>query len=144
VSEIKDIRKQDSVYYFGIAAGLIFIVAVIIYKGANMDQYLSDGLYDCYIRKTTGIICPGCGMTRAVRALFNLKLVKSSLYNLIPVYGLFCYLFLMIKETCHRLIGSRGVSERLFLNLVFIGIGLGIIQWIVKLILMYGFRIKML
>lgn len=38
----------------------------------------------CSIRDKYGIYCPGCGGTRAVKALLQLDIIKSIYYNPIP------------------------------------------------------------
>lgn len=138
------IRNRDYIYKVGIIIGIILIVAITLFRTTDIERYITGGMPECYFRKISGVICPGCGMTRAVKSMFKLKFVKSMLYHIIPVYSLVCFIYLMIKETLHKINGSKKVTERLFLNLIYVGIGLDLIQWMIKLVCIYVFKIKML
>lgn len=46
---------------------------------------IAELLPPCKIHLYTGLLCPGCGNTRAVTALAEFKLIESFLYNPIPL-----------------------------------------------------------
>ena len=144
MKRIDKLNKSDFIYLSGILIILLFVAFAALYNAMDLEKYITGHLPECYFRKTSGIICPGCGMTRAVKNMLNFKFLKSSLYHIIPVFGCVCFGFLMIKETLHRTIGINGVTEKLVLKLVYVGIALDLVQWIIKLICIYVFGIIML
>lgn len=50
----------------------------------------------CVFRKATGIYCPGCGSTRALRALFEGDFFAALRYNPLSVAFLFALPFLLV------------------------------------------------
>jgi hypothetical protein len=50
----------------------------------------------CIFRKATGIHCPGCGSTRALRALFQGDFLAALRYNPLSVAVLFALPFLLV------------------------------------------------
>ena len=60
----------------------------------------------CLIKKILGIRCPSCGLTRAMRCLFQLDILSSMKYNilsvpliLILIIEIFIFLLDKIKQT---------------------------------------------
>lgn len=73
-------------------------------------------LPECYFYKMTGYYCPGCGGTRAVHSLLNLKLWTAFKYN--PgVVSLFLVLALAISE---KIFNIKILPRKLMFWVVFI------------------------
>lgn len=69
-----------------VAAGGLFVVAIV--------PPTQDSLFPkCHFYQTTGLHCPGCGMTRALHAALNGHFAQALAYNplapvLLPIVGL--------------------------------------------------------
>lgn len=138
------LNGMDILYVIGVIIFFFAICVFVLSCFTDLRLFMLGGTPDCFFERLTGIYCPGCGMTRATFALFDGKIIKSLLYNAVIPYGTVCYLFLMLKQTLHYIYGKRAVTERLILNLLYIGVALAIVQWIVKVVLLLVFRIKVL
>lgn len=59
---------------------LLFLIFVLFLK-YNLE-------WECIFKKSLHIACPGCGLTRSLRALLSLNLVESIKYNIlgIPIF----------------------------------------------------------
>jgi hypothetical protein len=67
----------------------------------------------CPLYTTTGILCPGCGMTRGFHALFHGDIVSALHFNaLLPVFA-FVFAYFLFSTT---LIAARGygLSYKIF------------------------------
>jgi hypothetical protein len=47
--------------------------------------YVFEFSWDCPIKKYLHFACPGCGLTRSIRALLNFNLIGSIKYNLLGI-----------------------------------------------------------
>lgn len=57
----------------------------------------------CPFHRLTGYYCPGCGGTRAVRALFRGHLAASFFYHPLVPYAAVVYLCFMVSQSIERL-----------------------------------------
>ena len=64
------------------------------------------GLPPCLLHSATGLYCPGCGGTRAVKALLRGRLLLSLFYHPFVPYTAFVGGWFMLSQTIERL--SRG------------------------------------
>lgn len=60
-----------------IAIGIICVVPILL--------ILFDLSWYCPVKRIFGIACPGCGLTRAFRCLFQFKIIESFQYNLLGI-----------------------------------------------------------
>lgn len=77
----------------------------------------------CFFYNRLGIYCPGCGVTRAVFALLDAKVIHSILYNPIVLYACFSIFFF---------------KERIFLKYLYCGLAILLINWVVKNLFLYN------
>lgn len=61
----------------------------------NLDKIINTG---CIIRRLFRIYCPGCGGTRAVRALIRLDFGQSLYYNPIVILLFLYFLILIVNQ----------------------------------------------
>ena len=57
--------------------GLIFLGLIVFWAAAGYFLKLEFNLPPCLFHRLTGLYCPGCGGTRAVRLLFTGHIWKS-------------------------------------------------------------------
>lgn len=128
-------------YYAGLGLGLLGMIGIITVFVLKISAF--ENLPECCFLKATGYYCPGCGGTRAVRALLQGRFLKSLYYH--PFVG-YILAYYIAFETTHTLAYlTRGkVRGLLFCPVYFyVGIALILVQWFIKLYLQlaYGFSL---
>lgn len=118
-------------------------VVAAIFVWVNGDGWLVK-YPECVFESLTGLYCPGCGGTRAVIALFRGRFVRSFLFHPAVPYAFFVYIIFMGKMFLlkHFNIGREHGGR--ILVFIYIGIGIVIVQWIVKLTLLIGWGIHVI
>lgn len=82
---------------------LLPIIAAIVF----LYRYLPFFRLPCVLFYCTGIYCPGCGGTRAVRELLHGHIFKAFYYHpFVPYCALLCAWF-MISHTVEKLSGGK-------------------------------------
>lgn len=76
------------------------------------DFDITEHIRPCMLHKLTGLYCPGCGGTRAVRSLLTCDILKSFYYNPVVVYAFFPGVWFMISHSLYKIIPSTN-SEKL-------------------------------
>ena len=90
----------------------IFIIVIIFYLLAF--QLIDPHGPNCLIKRTLGIPCPGCGMTRATYYLFTFQFSEAFFYH--PL------VFLMPLIVSTFLLNGYGIFKTLFESKIFWGI----------------------
>lgn len=137
-------RIIDILYRVAIVIVIFGIVCFTLFRTTSLKLTILDNMPNCYVEDLTGLFCPGCGTTRAVKALLDLKFVKSFLYNVGPIMIICFLIYFIIKETIHRLFAKTAVTAKELLRMVYIYAFTMFFQWTIKVILFLGFHIKML
>ena len=118
--------------------GQIFLVIGIIVVAVLFitDFKVISELPGCVFFERTGLYCPGCGGTRAVICLIHGDVIRSFMFHPFVVYFAFTYILFMIYEFCkkHFKLFKKAFPVEI---LIYIGIGILILQWIVKVILQF-------
>lgn len=110
----------------------IGIAAVLLYFCTGINVLRLD--YPCIFNKVTGLCCPGCGGTRAFRALLHGQILRS-IYDYPPlIFGVVVYIIFMVRCFLYRHFGIRKSRDGAVVKYMYIFIGLMIVQWIVKLV----------
>lgn len=107
-------------------------------------ERLPEGITVCVFQKALGLYCPGCGGTRAFRALFRGDILRALYYHPAAVYGVFLYVVYFISQTLMRL--SRGKLWGMTLKPFYLYFMLGLIavNFILRNILLLGWGINTL
>ncbi len=129
-SEKKYRTIEDQFYTIGLITAA---AAVFLYPMLRRVR-----LPPCWFHLISGYYCPGCGGTRAVRALLHGRLLQSAWYHPFVPYAAFLYLYFMITQSVQRLSqGKLRVGMRYRNRLVWIAVALIIGNFIVKNLLHY-------
>ena len=119
-------------YELGLAALGICIAAVLLYcfTGINVLSFN----YPCIFNKVTHLCCPGCGGTRAIRALLRGEVLKS-IYDYPPfLFGVIVYLVFMTRCFLYIHFGVKKSRDGAITKYIYIFLALILVQWIVKLV----------
>lgn len=133
---MKTDRNIDRGFYL---AGWILIAAAFAYAGITKLTGIHFLSYypPCAFRLITGFYCPGCGGTRAVKALLAGDFLSSlRLHPFVPYTALLGTWF-MVSQTIERI--SRGrIKIGMHFRMVYLWIALAVIliNWIVQNLLL--------
>lgn len=119
-------------YGFGLAALWLAFAAVLLYfcTGFNILRIK----WPCVFNKVTGYCCPGCGGTRAFRALIHGEILKS-FYDYFPLpYAVVVFVVFMARCFLYKWFGIKKSADGYVVRFIYIFIVLMFIQWIVKLV----------
>ncbi len=124
-------------YEIGLVALGICIAAVLLYFCTGINIL---GLkYPCLFNKFTHLCCPGCGGTRAMRALLHGEILKC-IYDYPPlIYGVVVYVVFMVRCFLYKHFGIRKSPDGAVVKHIYIFLALMIAQWIVKLVAQLAF-----
>ena len=91
---------------------------------------------ECDFFSKTGLYCPGCGGTRAVKSLLRGDWVRSFLYHPFVPYCAIMYVFFMLYVFVKK---HFKLFKKVFPVeiVIYIGVGVLLLQWIVKVILQF-------
>ena len=91
---------------------------------------------ECEFFKRTGLYCPGCGGTRSVKCLLKGDLVRSFLFHPFVPYCVIMYIVFMLYEFLKK---HFKLFKKIFPVeiVIYIGVGVLLLQWIVKVILQF-------
>ena len=126
-------------YRLGKFALIVGLIALTLYYSGVLKA-LEPYNY-CVFKRTVGLYCPGCGGTRAVKALLSGHPLLSLYAHPAVLYYAVLYVVFMIRMFCSLHFSgvtgfpgflSRPVSEKRIVNLIIAGIILIFAQWIVK------------
>lgn len=129
-------KKTEKICYIVWSGGCLmtFLTYAILNK---MKIVWSQIIPTCFWYRLTGYYCPGCGGTRAVKALFHLHFLQSFLFHPLVLYICVVGSIFWIKNTWAFI--SHGKYKGLKLRPLYLYVALIIIllQWCVKNILLY-------
>lgn len=130
---------EYKLWVVGICFGVLLLLLVFLenYNPNIMGRFR----YDCLFHKTTGLYCPGCGGTRAVYTLLRGNIFASVYYHPIVGYAGVLYVLYMIRGAMAVLSNGRCSFMKWRLSYVYIGIGIILLQFVIKNILLIVFHI---
>ena len=115
---------------------LFVIIAVFVVTMWITDFKIISWLPECEFLAVTGLYCPGCGGTRAVKSLLRGDLIRSFLYHPFVMYFAVGYTVFMTYEFFKK---HFKIFHKVFPveAVICVGVGVLLLQWIVKVILQF-------
>lgn len=127
-------QTEQVAYKLGKIFLIISIVGVVLLW--ITDYRIISWFPPCAFFTRTGLYCPGCGGTRALKSLLRGDIIRAFLYHPFVVYFAFAYMFFMVYEFCKK---HFKTFRKIFPVEIVIDVGVGflLLQWIVKVILQF-------
>ena len=110
----------------------------------TLIQWITRQGLPCLFQLITGLYCPGCGGTRAVRALLHGNLRMSFQYHPLILYAVLVLTVELISFALSRALKNPRLylgHETLF---VYIAAGIVVVNWIYKNVMLEFFGIDLL
>ncbi len=121
-----------------------FILGMIIAVAAGAFLFLGRllplqlRLPPCWFHLISGYYCPGCGGTRALRALLHGRLLLSAWYHPFVLYAVSIYFYFMATQTIEHLShGKLPIGMRYHNYIVWTAVALILVNFIIKNLLHY-------
>lgn len=95
---------EDQLFFLGLVFAGVGTVLALIWFFLVPAQWKPQG---CVWDRMFGIYCPGCGGTRAVRALLHGRIFKSLWYHPLVPYTVAVFGSFMVSQAFARLTGYR-------------------------------------
>lgn len=119
----------------GVSASVILLLLYFV------PSFLENLHYECWVRSHSGLLCPGCGGTRAFFYFIKGEFVCSFFFHPAVPYMEVLYMVYMIRGALHFLSKGRLPFMRFRLGYVYAAIGIILVQFVVKNILLLGYGI---
>ncbi len=98
---MKPDKKMDTIWYI-IGWALLGIGALYFIFTKLTGVKITDVMMPCMFNVWTGWYCPGCGGTRAVKALFRGDILASVVYHPVVPFAAVIAVWFMISQTIER------------------------------------------
>lgn len=130
-------------WYFVGKLALVCIVAAAVFFWWKGDVLISrEG--GCVVRDVLDVYCAGCGGTRAFYYLVHGNLWKSFLCNPFLIYMFGIWVVFMINTFLYKHTEKIGFKKFPIVGLIYGGVGVLVVQCIVRNILYLGFGLTVL
>ncbi len=112
---------------------IVFIIGFIALPLYYLGAFKALEPYNyCAFKRIVGIYCPGCGGTRALKAMLSGNFAASLLYHPAVLYFTVFYIIFMLRMFFMLRFNIGRVSYKRVLFFIWVGIGLILIQWVGK------------
>ena len=150
---MKTFRERSAeqiLYILGLIFALLLFAFLFLIHSGRLRIELTGAVPPCLFYRVSGLYCPGCGGTRAIRALLEGDLIASFLYHPFAPYVAVLYALFMISHTVEWIAARKKSShETRFMKglslksgYLYAGILLILLQWMVKnLLVVFGIHL---
>ena len=126
--------KAKSFEYILYLTGLVIagftLIGVLIFTFTPLD--ILHFFPKCAVKSITGLYCPGCGGTRAVKALFTGHILKYLYFHPVVPYCAVIYAVFMVRGTIAFITKEKYHYMKYSDIYVYIAVAIIIIQCIIK------------
>lgn len=98
----------------------------------NTFRLISGGRFPCLFHALTGLYCPGCGGTRAIKALLKGHPVISLMYHPVVPYCALVGIWFVVSNLIWKKTGNPKFRLEFTNRYVYVGIGIILLNFIVK------------
>lgn len=119
----KELTIETAFFVVGIILAAIAIAIAALF--ALFPERFALLRFPCIFHEITGLYCPGCGGTRAVKALLGGHIITSFMYNPIVLYSVVMYIWFMGTQLLGRL--TKGKVKGLKYRHLYLWIALAIV-----------------
>lgn len=133
---------MDSLFY--LIGKAVFVPLILLGFWFAWKGYLDYGeLFECAIRRVSGLPCPGCGGTRAFYHLLRGEIAQSLRFNPIVIYGAAAYLHFMLTMFTRKRIGKKTENEVRIQYYLYGAAVVLLLQWLIKVVhIIYRFILR--
>lgn len=147
-----DILLDKIAYIAGLIILIIGVTGIFFINCYDID--INDYTMPCMLNRLTGLYCPGCGGTRALRYLLCGRILTSLYYNPVVAYVFFPWIWFLVTHTILRFRNKRDLHNSGILSLriihpmtvrpwyIYTGIIILIVQCIIKNIIFLFWTVK--
>ena len=129
---------EERLYKIGLLLLPAGILGFLLYDKFILDYF--EG-FPCVFYYLCGIYCPGCGGTRALKALLDGEILQSLWYHPLVLYSVILYGGFMLSHTLERF-SVKGIRGWQFHSWYLYGaLGILIVNFLIKNILLLCFHI---
>lgn len=129
-------------FVLGIVFGAFLVVGTILMY--IFGDQIAFGGKRCAFLLVTHLYCPGCGGTRSFYYLIHGKIFKSVIFNPFVPYTIAAYFVFMINTILVKTTKKAGFVGYPSSVTIYVGVGILILQCIVRNILLAAFNITCL
>lgn len=86
----------------------------------------------CTFHEVTGLYCPGCGCTRAAKFLIRGDVKQSLIFNPIVLYICIATFIFLLFAVKYKVSGKVLKKDRIILPMLYIGVFILLVNWIIK------------
>ena len=138
----EDYSEEKTLYIIGLIGISCMMVFLLILSILNVSIF--DIHIPCAVLEKTGYYCPGCGGTRAVKALLNGDILSSFKYHPLVIYMVVVFGAFMILNTI-SLIFKRDFSGMKFKSSLLILMPVIIlVQFVLKIMILFIWNIRII
>lgn len=112
------------------------VVVFLIASKLSMDAGIK-----CVLAEKALLYCPGCGGTRSLYALLKLDILTALRYNFALPFAVFVYIYYNVKAIISVIKKKDDFFKTEKFILVYVFIGILILNFIVRNVLLWGFGI---
>lgn len=98
----------------------------------DLIQLMTGGQFPCLFHALTGLYCIGCGGTRAVKALLRGHPVISLMYHPVVLYCVIVGIWFAVSNLIWKKTGNPKYHKEFTNRYVYVGIGIILLNFIVK------------
>lgn len=136
----KERSLEDQLYIVGWIFLTMGSVGMLLYLHIIAPML---GKTTCTVYRLLGIYCPGCGGTRAVRALLKGHILMAAWYHPLVPYTVIVFGGFMLTQTLARLHIGRFKGWHFHEWHFYAAVGIMIANFLLKNVLLLGFRVSL-
>jgi hypothetical protein len=127
---------EFAVWVAGFLLGVFAILVLLV--GYFVPSFMESLRFPCWINSRSGLLCPGCGGTRAFFYFLRGKWVSSFfMHPVVPYMGVL-YLVYMFRGAIHFLSKGKFSFMRFRLGYIYAAIGVILVQFVLKNMFLLG------